>query len=641
MASFAEDESSGASEPFPGPQLALIFENISDCVAVVDSDWRFTYLNERAQAVVAGGRDLAGQSMWEAYPGLFEHGFGAMYRQCMADRTIRSAEGYFAPLADWFAVRAMPVPSGLVIFFRVLTQEKQKDRALKTSEARLQSIFDALTLGILIYDRQGAIVDLNPAAKTILGIEKPEAYGLTAGGPVWRAIDLEGRDLPAEAHPAIVSLRSGSIIHDFVMGIHNPALNERRWLSVDTCPVCDSDGEPPSHVYMIFSDVTERQDAEYDLRQSRLFMSVAQRVTSIGSAAIDFRTGKWTWSDETYRIYGVDRANFVPSGKTLGGLVHPDDRHRLLSAPSLARRGVTPEPIEYRIRRPDGAERILRREAALIHDKDGHVAGIVGSVQDVTDIRAAERERELLQAQLNHAQRLDALGTLAGGIAHDLNNTLVPVVALSEVIARSFAEDDDRRPLIELIKKAGERARDLVGQVLAFARRESPNTQSVDLAEFLRTTMGLIRASLPTSIEFVEHLLPVRAVAADPSQLHQVLVNLFANAAQAIGDRPGRIELSLREVSAKIVDWPVAPADSYALISVKDTGCGMDKAVQARVFEPFFTTKRVGTGIGLGLAVAHGIVEGHGGRISVFSQPGQGARFDVYLPIARLAESER
>jgi PAS domain S-box-containing protein len=628
------DDHCKSGNEFPNAQMTLILENITDNVAVVDQDWRFVYVNERAGAIFPPGFALSRKDLWAAFPGLSEHAFGELYRQCMADRTIRCADGYFAPLTNWFSVRAVPVSNGLMILFRVITLERQKDLALKTSEARLQSIFDSLVQGIVIHDRDGSIVDLNPAAEDILGIAKAEARGLTSDSTLWQAVDAEGRGLPGEAHPAMIALRTGKIVRDFVMGIYNPARKERRWISVDACPVWELEGEPTSHAYAIFSDVTERRDADYDLRQSRLFMSVVQRVTSIGSAAIDFRTGKWNWSDETYRIYGVDRANFTPSRNALGSLVHPEDRDTLLAAPNLARQGITPEPIEYRIMRPDGAERILRREAALILDQDSQVTGIVGSVQDVTEIRAAERERELLQAQLNHAQRLDALGTLAGGIAHDLNNTLVPVVALSQAIENSLPEGDERQPLIELIRKGGERARDLVGQVLAFTRRENPVSQVVDLSEFLRTTMGLIRASIPTSIEIIEDLSSVRAVEADPSQLHQVLINLFANAAQAIGDRSGRIQLSLREVTAKMIDKPISSADSYALMSVTDTGCGMDESVQARIFEPFFTTKRAGAGIGLGLAVAQGIVEAHGGRIFVFSQPEQGARFEVYLPIA-------
>jgi signal transduction histidine kinase len=172
-----------------------------------------------------------------------------------------------------------------------------------------------------------------------------------------------------------------------------------------------------------------------------------------------------------------------------------------------------------------------------------------------------------------------------------------------------------------------ERARDLVKQILAFSRKEQEErpTQSVDLGDVLREALRLMRATVPTSIGILEEIEPASAIAGDPSQLQQVIVNLMTNAAHAIGAAQGSISVSLR---------PEADG-AHLCLSVADTGCGIDEATRERVFEPFFTTKPVGEGTGLGLSVAHGIIKAHGGRIEVKSTPGQGSRFDIFLPVIR------
>ena len=414
------------------------------------------------------------------------------------------------------------------------------------------------------------------------------------------------------------------------MGFHNPERNARCWISVDAGPVFDANQAPPVAAYCIFVDITEWVNAEQALRQSKMHLALAQSIASIGSAAVDFRTGKWDWSEETFRIYGVSQDDFVPSPEALGRLVHPADWPLLHSHYLAAQQGVTPDPIEYRITRPDGAERILRRIATLVRDQDGALTEIVGTVQDVTEMRDVLQAKSALENQLYHAQKLDSLGVLAGGIAHDLNNTLVPVVALSETMLDELKPGDLNRPLLELIREGGERARDLVAQVLAFTRRDTVESTLINVRPFLEHSLGLLRAAIPSSIEIVADLAQTAHVRGNRGQLHQIIVNLLSNAAQAIGDRPGRIQLSTRLVTDGDDHRPKA----FLGIKVTDTGCGMTDETKARIFEPFFTTKRVGSGTGLGLAVVHGIVTAHGGRLEVSSIPEQGSSFEVLLPVA-------
>jgi signal transduction histidine kinase len=250
--------------------------------------------------------------------------------------------------------------------------------------------------------------------------------------------------------------------------------------------------------------------------------------------------------------------------------------------------------------------------------------GRVGLWTDITALKRAEAERRALERQMHHAQRLEALGTLAGGVAHEINNALVPAIALTKLVARKFSQESRERHNLDMAVTGAERSRDLVKQILAFSRKqdEEGGQQSADMRAVLREALRLMRATLPSSIRLEETIAAVPPVNGDPGQLQQVLVNLITNAAQAIGETQGRITVSLGP-----------DADGAALrLSIADSGCGMNEQILARIFEPFFTTKPMGEGTGLGLSVAHGIVKAHGGRIEVESTPGQGSRFDVVLP---------
>jgi signal transduction histidine kinase/PAS domain-containing protein len=247
---------------------------------------------------------------------------------------------------------------------------------------------------------------------------------------------------------------------------------------------------------------------------------------------------------------------------------------------------------------------------------------IVGT--DITEIVEGERKRRDLEAQLHHSQKLEALGTLAGGIAHDLNNTLVPIVALSKSMARRLPEGSRDRTSLELVIQAADRARDLAGRILTFSRKEQVQHKLVDLNQVVGQGIKLLRSLVPTTIDLVSELPPVPPVMGDPGQCYQVLVNLVSNASRAIGTGPGTIVVGLASDAST----------ASVVLSVQDSGCGMDEPTQRRIFEPFYTTRKVGEGTGLGLSVVHGIVTSHGGSIEVKSALGEGTTFVVRFPRA-------
>ena len=496
----------------------------------------------------------------------------------------------------------------------------------------LETLYNTLNQGIVFIDRDGKVISTNMAASTLLGRPFLDLNEIPADDPEICALGDDEQLLPIEDYPPMAAIRRGARIRNFVMGVFNPKLQERRWFSVDACPIYDAGEAVPSAAYAIYTDITEQRQADKELRQSKLHLALAQSIASIGSAAVDLRTGKWDWSDETFRIYGVTRENFTPSPEGLGNLVHPADWDNLYSNVPRARQGKAPETVaEYRITRPDGAERILRRIATAVKDELGNITGIVATVQDVTELRVAQRENKALQSQLYHAQRLDSVGTIASGIAHDLNNTLASLVATSGILLHTMDDSDPNRVRAELIKEAGLNASDLVAQVLAFARQEALVQEPIDVAPFLEHSLKLVRASVPKRIEIHRELRKTARVNGNPGQLRQVLFNLLFNAAHAIGEGPGRIELSISE--GKSEEFGFEAGKTYVRISVADSGCGMSDEIRARIFEPFFTTKGAGTGTGLGLAVVQGIVDSHSGQIRVRSKHGQGSRFDVFLPV--------
>jgi signal transduction histidine kinase len=322
-------------------------------------------------------------------------------------------------------------------------------------------------------------------------------------------------------------------------------------------------------------------------------------------------------------------------------MVIPEDRERLRYQIAACIEGQQQTVMEYRIRRPDGRIRVLYRDVEVMRDDTGQPLKLIGVIRDVTDLREAERRRDELERELMHSQKLEALGTLAGGVAHDLNNTLLPILALSKLALDELPEASPVRGDIEVIIRASEHARDVVKQILAFSRKQDLVKREVDLVAVTREALRMLRAGLPATIQIIEQIAPAPPLFGDASELHQVIVNLVTNAAQAIGGGVGRIIVRIWAASEPPNSVEAVQGRPAVYLSVADTGCGIDRVTVDRIFEPFFTTKEVGEGSGLGLSVVHGIVTGHGGAIVVHSQPGEGTQFILSFPAIDRRSQER
>jgi len=291
---------------------------------------------------------------------------------------------------------------------------------------------------------------------------------------------------------------------------------------------------------------------------------------------------------------------------------------------------------EIEARRRDGTPVWIDVQIYALHDERQVIIGCMVVASDVTERRHEAEQHARIEAQLQQSQKMETLGTLAGGIAHDFNNLLLIVLGYTEAITEMLPPDDPVLAKLDHVRRAGQRASLLVQRILTFSRKREVARQPVVLAQLVRDSLPLLRASLYPTIEIQTHIATEnRMVMADPTQLHQVLLNLYGNAGQAMSNKHGRLDV---DVAAVTIDTPpptvvgtVTPGN-YLRITISDNGSGMSAATAARVFEPFFTTKRIGEGTGLGLSIVHGIILSHSGAVQLSTQPGKGTVISILLP---------
>lgn len=256
-------------------------------------------------------------------------------------------------------------------------------------------------------------------------------------------------------------------------------------------------------------------------------------------------------------------------------------------------------------------------------------------LQNLVQRRQAEEERRKLETQLRQSQRLEALGILAGGIAHDFNNILGTILGYIELLLAEQVDGSKGTEYLEQVYQAGERATDLIQQILAFSRAQEQTLKPTDIVPIVEEALKMMRATIPTNVEIHQNISPnCPPILADATQIHQVIVNLCVNAREAMREHGGLLDVTVEKMTyspdQEILD---VTAGSYLKLTVKDTGCGMVPEIQEHIFEPFFTTKEVGAGSGLGLSVVHGIVKSHHGVIAVETEPGEGTTFQSFFPV--------
>src|SRR5438034_328894 len=379
-------------------------------------------------------------------------------------------------------------------------------------------------------------------------------------------------------------------------------------------------------------DARERRDrkrAEATLRvtQERLRQVTASSTAVLYATSVHGETFRPNWvSENITRIMGYAAAEALgPTWWT--DHLHPEDRDPVLAAvPSILSRDHV--ALEYRLRHKDGSYHWIHDEARLTRDTGGRPVEVFGSWVDIT-------ERKGLEMQLLQAQKMEAVGLLAGGVAHDFNNVLTAIAGYAELLREDLPGDDARRGDLEEILRATDRAATLTRQLLAFSRRQVLAPRVLDLNTVVASVDNMLRRLIGADVALRTALASdLGAVRADPGQLEQVIMNLVVNARDAM---PRGGKLTIETANAELdesyaLEHPAVVAGPFVMLAVSDSGVGMDAATQARIFEPFFTTKEKGKGTGLGLATVYGIVKQSGGNIWLYSEPGRGTTFKIYLP---------
>jgi two-component system cell cycle sensor histidine kinase/response regulator CckA len=369
--------------------------------------------------------------------------------------------------------------------------------------------------------------------------------------------------------------------------------------------------------------------AEAALREMRDRMQFALESIGIGVWESDPSRGRTSWTEVMERLHGLPPGTFGGTAGAATATIHADDRRIVHERVEAAVRDHQDLRLEYRTKWPDGSVHWILTIGRTVRDANGHAMRI-GVALDITT-------QKHLEEQVQQTQKMESIGNLAGGIAHDFNNLLTVIIASSELVGERVPADTDAAEPLEEIRAAAMSASALTRQLLTFSRRQILVPVVVNLNEILEGFWKILRRLVEENVALEFRLAPeVVPVRVDPSQIEQVLLNLVANARDAMPDG-GMVTIETSPVTVEAAGHsthPDVPAGNYVLLSVSDTGLGMTPEVQTRLFEPFFTTKPRGRGTGLGLATVYGIVKASGGHISVHGQQGVGTSFRIYLPVA-------
>ncbi|MFC1628188.1 response regulator [Gemmatimonadota bacterium] len=393
----------------------------------------------------------------------------------------------------------------------------------------------------------------------------------------------------------------------------------------------------------LLAEVEERKRAEEALRISDAQLLNAMVIARLGYWEYDVDADLFTFNDQFYDIFRTTADQVggytMSSEEYARRFVHPDDAVQVGEETRKAIETTDPEfsrQLEHRILYADGETGYISVRFFIVKDDHGRTIKTYGANQDITEHRRVEEERDLMEEQYRQGQRIESIGRLAGGVAHDLNNLLAPIIGYSEMLMDDIGVNDARRERVDHILQAGFRARDLVRQLLAFSRKQTLEYRVVDLNPALESFIRLLRSTIreDIGIEFIPSP-DTMVILADINQIEQVIMNLAINAQDAMPEGGTlTIETALVDLDEEYAatHQGVEPGE-YVMLAVSDTGIGMDEEIQAQIFEPFFSTKG-DLGTGLGLATTYGIVKQHRGNIWVYSEPGLGSTFKIYLPLS-------
>ncbi|HLF57626.1 MAG TPA: PAS domain S-box protein, partial [Thermoanaerobaculia bacterium] len=614
-------------------ELRTLLETEPECVKVIDESGRLVEMNAAGLAMLeADSADqVVGAPLIDRVAPEHREAFAEQFRRALSGErgAVRFEMIGLRGGRRWLESRSALLPVGegaprrVVAVTRDVTEAVRGEEELRRVASAYQLLFELNPLPMWIFDVETLrFLAVNRAAvrrygfsreeflsRTIRDIRPPEDLGRLAENMAARRAGFED---------------AGRWRHVWKDG------------SVRTVEIFSHtiEWEGRRAELVLAHDVTESAAAERAVRESE--EKYRELVEQLNDLVFEFDLrGRLSYiSPVVEAITGIAQAELA--GKSILDFCHPDDVGLFTERIAERTRGGPPVPIEFRLRRASGEYRWMRASASEIRRGD-EIVGFRGVATDVTDLLEAEARSRVTHEQFLHAQKMEAIGRLAGGIAHDLNNLLTVILGHGELAGRAMAQGSAAEESIREVMHAADRAATLTRQLLAVARRQMLDEHIVDLNAIVEELGGMLRRILGEDLALSLSLAPgLGAVRADPLQLQQVVMNLAVNARDAM-PAGGTLELATRNLTVEEPGKAAPrglPPGRYVELAVEDSGMGMPEEVLSHIFEPFFTTKAVGKGTGLGLSTAYGIVRQSGGTIEVESRPGRGSRFSVILPRA-------
>jgi PAS domain S-box-containing protein len=509
-------------------------------------------------------------------------------------------------------------PTILVSGFDI-TERKLTEEALRQSEILYRSVIENIQDTFYRTDMDGTLTMMSPSGGKLFGYDSVDQL---IGCKVAETFYMN----PESRKQLIASIETQGFVKDYEVKLRrcDGAVID---VSTSSHPYFDDNGVMLGIEGML-RDISQRKRAEESLRHSEERFSKAFHISPAPTIISTINEGRYIdVNDEFLHMIGYSREEMI--GRTASELnVWTNYEDRKTVAQKLIEKGfLRREMLHLRTKKGDTRNVLVSAEIITINGENL----ILSLFYDITD-------QEKLEARLRQAQKMESIGTLAGGIAHDFNNILGAIMGYTEMALIDHKENNRLRRYLEQVFKGGERARDLVKQILAFSRQSDQNPRPLRVIPIVKEVLKLLRASLPSTITIHQDIQSdMDTVFADPIQIHQIMMNLCTNAAHAMRETKGELKVSLATMEIRTGDTLIMHNDlspgMYIELTVSDTGYGIDPMIMEKIFDPFFTTKGPGEGTGLGLSVVYGIIKSYGGTITVESEMGKGTEFHVYLPL--------
>lgn len=613
-------------------KLASFVEHAPVALAMLDHDLRYVVTSRRWRADFnLGARELRGQRHYDVFP-LLPASWRAIHQRALKGETVHEElDTLTCPDGRVFWLRREVRPwtnaaghvGGIAIFVENVTARKNAEDALRESQSRLQMALVAGRVGTWTWDVVGDRIDCDEGIERLLGRTREE---ILRGGPELFKTCVHPDDrtaVEAAIEQAIGSGSEAAVEYRVVRPDGSVA-----WVADRRAIVRDESG---AAVRMTGAcvDVTESTQMRQALSESEnRFRQVVETIGEVFWIS-DVEKNRILYVSPAYeRIWGRPCAELYESGRAWLAAVHTDDRERIRHA-ALTKRPEGTYDETYRVVRPDGRICWIRDRAYPVKNASGVISRIVGCACDIT-------ERKQLEEQFLRAQRLEAIGTLASGVAHDLNNILAPVLMVGPLLKEKLSAQADLA-ILGIIEASAQRGANVVRQLLTFSRGIAGERGPLQIRHLVRDMTAIMNETFPREIGIVHQVgADLWPVVGDATQLHQVLMNLCVNARDAMADG-GKLSIDANNVeigAAQLVGHPGVTPGRFVVITVSDTGHGISEENKTKIFEPFFTTKEIGKGTGLGLSTVLGIVKSHGGFVTLESHVGRGAKFHVHLPSA-------